>query len=135
MEQFKKLADGWMEGLKHFKQVVALSDSSHQANAMSDRDIAVAVHLHFASVANQVAYIINREKLLANNLSLPDKNKLRKELRRILQDEIQLASRLFEVCSRDSRIGYEASNQYYYVQQDLVEKVINCDYLLNRLEK
>ena len=30
----------------------------------------------------------------------------------------------------DSRIGFEASNQYYYLPLDLVEKVINCDYIL-----
>ena len=32
--------------------------------------------------------------------------------------------------TRDSRIGFEASNQYYYVPLDLVEKVINCHDLL-----
>lgn len=135
MQQFKKVADGWLEGLKYFKQVVVLSDSLHRANATSDEDIAQAAYLHFASVANQVAYVVDRDKLLANNLSLSDKTRLREELRRILKQEIQLASELFEICSRDSRIGYEASNQYYYVQQDLVEKVINCNYLLDRLKR
>ena len=32
----------------------------------------------------------------------------------------------------DSRIGFEASNQYYYVPLDLVEKVLNCRDLLDR---
>ena len=34
--------------------------------------------------------------------------------------------------SRDSRIGFEASNQYYYVPLDLVEKVVNCRDLRDR---
>jgi hypothetical protein len=135
MEQFRKVADGWMNGLTYFKQAVAASDSSHRTIAISDEHIAKAAYLHFASVANQTAYIINRDKLLANDLSSPAKSKIREEIRRILNHEIQLASELFELCGKDSRIGYEASNQYYYVQQDLVEKVINCNYLLNRLEK
>ncbi|PVD52924.1 hypothetical protein DC498_08235 [Terrimonas sp.] len=133
-QQFKKVADGWIDGLKYFKQAIAMADSSHRIIAMADEDIAKAAYLHFASVANQVAYIINRDKLLEKDLSSSDKIKIREELRHILKQEIQLASELFEICSRDSRIGYEASNQYYYVLQDLVEKVINCNYLLHQLK-
>lgn len=31
----------------------------------------------------------------------------------------------------DSRIGFEATNQYYYLPQDLVEKVVNCEVILS----
>jgi hypothetical protein len=48
-----------------------------------------------------------------------------------LQDEIQTASRLFTLTLQDSRIGYEASNHYYYLPLDLVEKVINCRHILD----
>ena len=34
--------------------------------------------------------------------------------------------------AQDSRLGFEASNQYYYSMQDLVEKQINLAYLLER---
>ena len=34
--------------------------------------------------------------------------------------------RLHALQSRDSRIGFEASNRDFYVPLDLVEKVINC---------
>jgi hypothetical protein len=36
---------------------------------------------------------------------------------------------MFELSSTDSRLGFEASNHYFYVPLDLVEKVINCNYL------
>jgi hypothetical protein len=42
-----------------------------------------------------------------------------------------LARELFTLASQDSRIGFEASNHYYYVPLDLVEKVINCRALLD----
>jgi hypothetical protein len=32
----------------------------------------------------------------------------------------------------DSRIGFEASNQYVYVPLDLAEKIINCRWLLEQ---
>jgi hypothetical protein len=50
----------------------------------------------------------------------------------LLRSEIALARRLHAIQSRDSRIGFEASNQYYYVPVDLAEKVINCHDLLTR---
>ena len=55
-----------------------------------------------------------------------------RELIAILNREIELARRLFELASADSRIGYEASNHYFYVPLDLVEKVVSCDYLRTR---
>ena len=50
----------------------------------------------------------------------------------ILNREIELARRMFELSSADSRLGYEASNHYFYVPLDLVEKVINCEDLKTR---
>ena len=51
-------------------------------------------------------------------------------MRAILLAEIDLAKRLFAIQSRDSRIGFEASNHYFYVPADLAEKIINCKHLL-----
>ena len=36
--------------------------------------------------------------------------------------------------AQDSRIGYEASNHYYFTRNDLAEKVINCTFLLEEEE-
>ena len=42
--------------------------------------------------------------------------------------------RLFTLTREDSRIGFEPSCQYFYLPLDLVEKVINCRWLLEHLE-
>ena len=52
---------------------------------------------------------------------------------RIARDEIAVAKATFALARRDSRVGFEASNHYYYVPQDLTEKVINCQYILDNL--
>jgi len=57
----------------------------------------------------------------------------RDTMQRTLEDEMVLARRLHELQSRDSRIGFEASNHYFYVPVDLAEKVLNCRHLLNQL--
>jgi len=35
----------------------------------------------------------------------------------------------------DSRIGYESSNHYFYIPQDLLEKVVCCRYVLSELDR
>ena len=128
LQQFQKLADGWLKGLQKFDDVVANAKGKQRAIAIEDHRIAKAAWLHFASTANQCRFVICRDEL-----ALPgNKNSilLQKKLLEILEDEIKLASSLFEISGKDSRIGFEASNQYYYVAQDLVEKILNCNYLL-----
>ena len=51
----------------------------------------------------------------------------------LLLAEIELARRQHRLQSADSRIGFEASNHYFYVPLDLVEKVVNCRWLLDQL--
>ena len=62
-------------------------------------------------------------------------NVIKDQVREILEQEKQTAIAMLEVASKDSRIGFEASNQYYYVPQDLLEKVINCQYLMDKINK
>ncbi|MDD5699048.1 MAG: hypothetical protein PHH77_10575 [Victivallaceae bacterium] len=47
----------------------------------------------------------------------------------ILDEEIELAYRLCRVIRGDSRISFGASNHYFYVENDLKEKVLNCEKL------
>ncbi len=39
---------------------------------------------------------------------------------------MSLVLKLHDIMMKDSRIGYEASNHYYYTTNDLKEKIINC---------
>ena len=82
---------------------------------------AEAAALHFASVANQSRSVIARDSGESASLL------------RLIGAEVKLAIRLHALQSRDSRIGFEASNQYYYTPHHLVEKVINCRWLESRL--
>jgi hypothetical protein len=62
-------------------------------------------------------------------LSVPpdvDKLWLEREMLAILDEEIRLAQSLHRLMNLDSRIGYEASNHYFYTSRDLQEKVLNC---------
>ena len=132
-KQFEKVAQGWKKGLDFFSKVTSLSDSEKKFAAHEDWRIAKAAYLHLASVANQVRFVMDRDSLLKNNLPDAEKSALKKQISAILDVEITLAVELFEITRQDSRIGFEASNQYYYVTQDLMEKVINCEFVRKKL--
>jgi len=50
-------------------------------------------------------------------------------MQRLMAAETTLARRLHSLQSRDARLGFEASNQYFDIPLDLVEKVVNCRWL------
>ena len=133
-EQFEKVATTWEAGLEHFEQAVEAAPDDKRATAESDLGLARAAYLHFASVGNQIRFVLARDALRQPDLSSNDKQKLRKQIHQLLEQEITLACELFTLVQKDSRIGFEASNHYFYVPLDLMEKVINCDFLRQNLD-
>jgi hypothetical protein len=132
--QFQKVADGWADGLIDLVAAQKLVPAELQGEAAADLRVAQAAQLHFASVANQARYVMARDALR----TVPgqgDAIQQKKQIAMLLNNEIELARNMFELSSADSRLGYEAANHYFYVPLDLVEKVINCDYLQRQLKK
>ncbi len=84
---------------------------------IEDQRLALAAGLHFESVANQARFILARAA------------GRRDELARLARSEARLARALYDLTLDDSRIGFESSNQYYYMPLDLVEKVVNCEFI------
>jgi hypothetical protein len=80
--------------------------------------IAVTVQTHFLSSANQANFVLARN---AGDTEI---------MRCLMREELELVKAFFPVVKADSRIGFEASNHYYYVPIDLAEKIINCCTLL-----
>lgn len=126
--QFQKLADGWEKGLEHLSVLLEEVSPSKKEVALADFNLAKVAGLHFRSVASQCQYIIARDEYL-NGGDVKDVA----QMKNVLRQEIKTAVALYELVQKDSRIGFEASNQYFYVAQDLMEKVLNGEYLLEHL--
>jgi hypothetical protein len=128
--QFKKLAEKWERGVPYFKKAVALAETTEQkANATEDYRFAITAQNHFKSVANQIQFIISRNKVLSDTLKTAEVKRETKIMEKIVNSEIQLAKQMYEISKADSRIGFEASNHYYYFPLDFVEKVVSCKYI------
>lgn len=131
VSQFEKVALGWKNGLNLFEQAMHIPSSGIQKTQIAgDLILAKAAYLHFLSVAQQGRFILLREQWRTNPNPF-----VYRQLRKLLEMEIHSAVQLHALARTDSRIGFEASNQYYYLPQDLLEKVINCEYLLSELAR
>jgi hypothetical protein len=127
--QLLKVADGFSQAAQALRAAVPIAGaSSGQTKALiAEAGLMSACALHWRSVANQTKFVLNRS--LLEKGSSPS---AAESLNDILEDEIRLAVELHRLQSGDSRIGFEASNQYYYVPLDLAEKVVNCRWLQER---
>ncbi len=132
--QMKKLSDGWLAGLQTqetlLKEFAAAMNNEQRMALQEEHLIAKAAWLHFASVANQASFVQLRDSLLNKVSGGVMATKIKAQLKQLLEEEMAIAAELFSIMGKDSRIGFEASNQYYYVRQDMVEKILNCRQLM-----
>lgn len=133
--QFEKVATGFERAhaslTAAFHACRSRLTADQSAAAVQELSVGEAAAIHFRSVANQARFVLARRGLKAAK-SPADVQSTCADLERLLRAEMALARRLHAIQTRDSRIGFEASNQYYYVPLDLAEKVINCQDLLTR---
>lgn len=131
--QFEEVASGWLSGLDAFEKALANTSTRLQrSNAEADLRIAEAAYLHFQSVANQVRFTRARDALLGPSLTREQRLAHIATIKAAAASEIKLARQLYQLAKEDSRIGFEATNQYHYLPLDLVEKVINCEFVLRK---
>ena len=130
--QLDKVADGFDRALTELKASCVSAETAIPAQRKAfDEEcrVAEAAAIHFRSSANQTRFVLARRGAAATKD--PETGAAqRATMERLLKAEIALARRLHAIQSRDSRIGFEASNQYYYIPVDLGEKVLNCRQLL-----
>lgn len=110
------LRDKWQKGLEIINGInggVSFEDFKRYANVF---------YINVSSVINGVKYNLSR--------SGKDKNKIRECI--LLEEE--LTKKSYALSSQDCRIGYEASNHYYFTQNTFLEKLVNLENLKTDFE-
>lgn len=126
--QFEKIVEAWKPAIADLNRAAELMPPGQRSQVEPDLIYAQAASMHFESVANQTRFVVSRDALAS--ASEEAAVRLRDEIQKILASEIDLARRLYDLAQKDSRIGFEPSCQYFYLPLDLVEKVINCRWLM-----
>lgn len=133
VDQYRKIAEGFDKARLAFAEAaqgVQLTEEQSGALA-SELDVAHVCAIHTHSVANQAEFVMARNALDSAGDAATAGPQIER-IEQIVRREMELAKILYAIQARDSRFGYEASNHYYYVPLDLVEKVVNCRDLLER---
>ncbi len=114
----------------------AHTDDDTDSEALArELDVMQATALHFKSVALQGLFVQTRDRMIAAREAGEEGtvSAMRVALRDLLRREVTLAAELYAIQRRDSRIGFESSNHYFYVPLDLIEKIINCEWLIENI--
>ena len=118
VSEYKRLLFHWKQGLKILRAI--------------QNDIAVGETLLFA----ETAYLHFEADLLQTEFSYYKRkeNFDAERLLKITRRALRATKELLFLQSKDARIGYEASNHYFYTKRTLVEKILNCINIIKRLE-
>ncbi|MCC6152602.1 MAG: hypothetical protein IT367_02530 [Candidatus Hydrogenedentes bacterium] len=126
--QMRKAAQGYIDSSAVMRSLMDKTEGDHSKELQREINIMEACGLYYASCANQARFIVLRDQVATG----VDKATALQEIETLLNDEIKLATQLHAIQIRDSRLGFEATNHYFYVPMDLIEKVINCRDILDR---
>ena len=133
-QQFEKMAAGFSEAIPVLEKAVSLANKDMLTSVKAELRYAKVVRIHFASVANQVRFVMLRDEYQSPDAAPERKTELNREMILLVENEISLTKELYALVLEDSRIGFEPSNQYFYVPNDLLEKIVSCKQILNQLK-
>lgn len=120
VKQMKKM-------LNSLKKAIAILESIEDK---SDKKLAELLlytkvsYIHFNSDLLQTQFSYLKRDLEGN----------KKAIASILRKEKVMAKELLECAYLDTKIGYEASNHYFYTQSNLLEKLVNIEKMLAELK-
>jgi hypothetical protein len=133
--QFAKLARLWQPGLGELEKAVAKTPADRAADARAELCFARAAWILFSSVAQQARFTAARNALAGqSSVTVTQRKELQARMRQEAEAEARAARELFRLARENSCVGYEAANQYFYLPIDLMEKVVNCRWLVSQLE-
>lgn len=112
-QQFKLVADKWKTGMPLVKEA-----------GEEIYDISYISYSLFRSAYNQISFVMLREKLLAGE-------NVKADIIKIVKSELEVAENVYKIMRRRSEVGFEEANHYYYSCDNVLEKVLNCEYLLD----
>lgn len=134
IEQLDKVRAGFARGCGIWDRLVSRTAEPQRQEVRRELGLFRTVELHIASCLNQARFVAARDRLLAATDEAA-RAACRAELRKTVLDELAVTKQLLPLVKADSRIGYESSNHYFYIPQDLLEKALCCRSILSELDK
>ncbi|MBQ3012849.1 MAG: hypothetical protein IJD74_04845 [Clostridia bacterium] len=116
VSQMEKLLSLWQQGI----DILASARKNDSIDELLR--FARASRLHF------------KTDLLQTRFSRAKREGDEAQMRLCVEEEKSTAAELLELMRLDARIGYEASNHYFYTERDLIEKIVRMEVLSKLLK-
>lgn len=110
--QLERLSEKWQKGLE------MLPESDSEGAVMAE-----AAYCLFASSLNQLRFIRARDDGRISDALTAAK------------EELAVSEKMLELMNKNAAIGYEAANHYYFSKGQLLEKIVNCHYVIEKFEE
>lgn len=118
ISQIRKVADGFERGTVFLEQAIAQeTDPAIKKTMETDLRRAQGFKCIFRSIENQATYVLCRDEGDSEGM------------RKVVEREILNVREFIPLCDEDPTFGFESSNHYFFVRQDLLEKLINLEFL------
>lgn len=114
------VAEGFDEGDRLWREAVGGMSGAARDVALREQSFFRAATLHFRSAADQARFIEARDG--GDAVRMGD----------VARRELATAKEMLGLVLRESAIGYESSNRYMYVPNDMREKILVCRQLLGK---
>ena len=111
--QFRLVCEKWEKGLALIKDM----------EPCEFKDMAYAGYSLFKSSHNQIKFVMARNS--------GDKATMLEAAK----SELEMATMVYRIMLKNASLGYEAANHYYYSRNNLMEKIINCDYIIRKFSE
>jgi len=128
LDTFGKIAAGWKKGLDILRQALDNTRPAFRAEAQRDYDNAEVFWLCCQSLAGHIQFCQKRLEYKASAAA-------RSELRALIEKEMDIARRYYAIARADSRVGFEASMQYFTLPHDVREKMLGLRQALDTLDR
>lgn len=124
IQQMERSATGFAKGVELLKQAREVVDAEHSDELENLYRRAEIVRIHLQSAAEQGRFVDARDNYyFARNSAT--RSECISAMRKACAAERKLIEEAMRVVTRDSSIGYESSNHYFYLPIDLVEAYIS----------
>ena len=131
IQLMRQTVAGFRNGLPLLCKASGKARPDKQALLQADARHTQAIALIYESVANQAEFIHHRNALRGEK---EKKAGHLKQMRNCIRREKAMVSQLLPLLQADPTLGYESSNQYFYIPQDLREKYLNLCYTEQQLK-
>ncbi len=123
-KQFGLMAEQWGEGLRVLESQLT-EEMLRQSPCLEEfMQVARATYCLFQSGFQQITY--NRVRNLYDETK---DSACLEQILTLLDQEFNIALKMYKVMLHNSTIGYEAANHYFFNRMSIGEKVLNCLYL------